>query len=44
MEATFAEGGLKGFCSLTVTGNWRLIFRYDEGTSTASDIDLMDYH
>jgi plasmid maintenance system killer protein len=29
---------------LTVTGNWRLIFRYDERTNTASDIDLIDYH
>jgi plasmid maintenance system killer protein len=26
------------------TGNWRLIFRYDEQTNTASDIDLIDYH
>ena len=23
-------------------GNWRLIFRYDEQTNTASDVDLMD--
>ena len=38
------KGDLKGFWSLTVTGNWRLIFRYDEGTKTASDIDLSDYH
>ena len=38
------KGDLKGFWSLTVTGNWRLIFRYDEGTNTASDIDLIDYH
>ena len=38
------KGGLKGFWSLTVTGNWRLIFRYDEETNTASDIDLIDYH
>ena len=30
--------------SLTVTGNWRLIFRYSEGTNTASEIDLIDYH
>jgi plasmid maintenance system killer protein len=30
--------------SLTVTGNWRLIFRYDEPTNTASDLDLVDYH
>ena len=38
------KGDLKGFWSLTVTGNWRLIFRYDETTNTASDIDLTDYH
>ena len=28
----------------TVTGNWRLIFRYDEQTNTVSDTDLIDYH
>lgn len=38
------KGDLKGFWSLTITGNWRLIFRYDEGTNAASDIDLIDYH
>jgi proteic killer suppression protein len=38
------KGGPKGFWSLTVTGNWRLIFRYDEETNTARDIDLIDYH
>jgi proteic killer suppression protein len=38
------KGDLKGFWSLAVTGNWRLIFRYDEETNTASDIDLIDYH
>lgn len=38
------KGELKGFWSLTVTGNWRLIFRYDDVTNTASDIDLTDYH
>ena len=38
------KGDLKGFWSLTVTGNWRLIFRYDEKTNIASDIDLIDYH
>jgi plasmid maintenance system killer protein len=25
-------------------GNRRLIFRYDEETNTASDIDMIDYH
>ena len=38
------KGELKGFWSLTVTGNWRLIFRYDAATKTVSDIDLTDYH
>jgi proteic killer suppression protein len=38
------KGDLKGAWSLTVTGNWRLIFRYEERTNTASDIDLIDYH
>jgi toxin HigB-1 len=38
------KGGLKGFWSLTVTGNWRLIFQYDEETNMASEIDLIDYH
>jgi proteic killer suppression protein len=35
---------MAGFWSLTVTGNWRLVFRYDEDTNTASEIDLLDYH
>jgi len=38
------KGDLKGFWSLTVTGNWRLIFGYEEKTNTASNIDLIDYH
>jgi proteic killer suppression protein len=38
------KGELKGMWSLTVTGNWRLIFRYNEPANTATDIDLIDYH
>ena len=38
------KGDLKGFWSLTVTGNWRVIFRYDAASNMASDIDLIDYH
>jgi proteic killer suppression protein len=38
------KGDMKGFWSLTVTGNWRLVFRYDEESNTASDLDLVDYH
>ena len=35
-------GGRAGFWSLTVTGNWRLIFRFERGD--ALDLDLVDYH
>jgi toxin HigB-1 len=38
------KGALEGFWSLTVTGNLRPMFRYDEAMNTASDIDLIDYH
>jgi proteic killer suppression protein len=38
------KGELKGFWSLTVTGNWRLIFLYDKESNTVGDIDLVDYH
>jgi len=31
-------GELTGFWSLTVNGNWRIIFRFDE-----SDVELVDY-
>jgi proteic killer suppression protein len=37
------KGDLKGSWSLTVTGNWRLIFCYDAQTNGARDIDLIDY-
>jgi len=36
------RGDRKGFWSVTVTGNWRLIFRFEEGD--ALDVDLVDYH
>jgi antitoxin HigA-1 len=29
---------------MTVTGNRRLIFRYNKRTNSAGDIDLVDYH
>jgi proteic killer suppression protein len=38
------KGDLQGFWSLTVTGNWRLIFRYEEEANSATDIDFIDYH
>src|SRR5258707_14295745 len=38
------KGDLKGLWSLTVTGNWRLNFGYQEQTNTASASDLIDLH
>jgi len=38
------KGAMKGVWSLTVTGNWRLVFRYDPETNAATDLDLVDYH
>lgn len=35
-------GDLKGFYSVTVNGNWRVIFKFD-GTN-AINIDYIDYH
>ena len=36
------KGNLAGQWSLTVTGNWRLVFRFENGD--AFDLDLVDYH
>jgi toxin HigB-1 len=36
------KGDLSGFWSVTITGNWRLIFRFEDGD--AFDVDLVDYH
>ncbi len=36
------SGDLRGFWSVTITGNWRIIFRIHDGD--AFDVDLIDYH
>jgi proteic killer suppression protein len=36
------KGDLKGFWSITVRANWRIIFRF--AGESASDVDLTDYH
>jgi proteic killer suppression protein len=36
------KGELKGFWSVWVTGNWRIIFRFEGGH--VFDVDLVDYH
>ncbi|MBI5428454.1 MAG: type II toxin-antitoxin system RelE/ParE family toxin [Nitrospinae bacterium] len=35
-------GDHKGFYSVTVTGNWRIIFRFQDGN--ALDVEYLDYH
>jgi proteic killer suppression protein len=36
------KGGLKGFWSVTVRANWRIIFRFEE--TDVFDVELIDYH
>jgi len=36
------KGELKGFWSVSMSGNWRIIFRFEEGD--AFDLDFVDYH
>jgi proteic killer suppression protein len=36
------RGERKGHWSVTVSGNWRISFRFEDGD--AFDVDLMDYH
>ena len=36
------KGQLKGFWSVTVRANWRVIFRFRDGH--VWDVDLIDYH
>ena len=36
------RGDLRGFWSIRISGNWRLIFRFDD--RDVCDVDLVDYH
>lgn len=36
------KGEYKGFWSVWVSGNWRIVFRFNGGHAT--DVDLVDYH
>ena len=36
------KGALKGFWSMTISGNWRILFRFEKGE--ALEVDLVDYH
>ena len=36
------KGDLRGFWAVSVSGNWRIVFRFDSGQ--AYDVDMIDYH
>jgi proteic killer suppression protein len=36
------KGSLQGFYAVTVSGNWRVIFRFKDGD--VLDVDYLDYH
>jgi len=36
------KGDLKGLWSVSLSGNWRIIFRFESGN--ARDVEMMDYH
>ena len=36
------KGGLKGHYAVSVSGNWRVTFRFEDGR--AADVDYLDYH
>lgn len=36
------RGDRKGYWSVTVSGNWRIVFHFEKGD--ALDVDLLDYH
>jgi proteic killer suppression protein len=36
------KGDLKDFWAVSVSGNWRIVFRFEDGR--AWDVDLIDYH
>jgi proteic killer suppression protein len=36
------KGNLAGLWSVSVSGNWRIVFRFEDGM--AHDVELIDYH
>ncbi len=36
------KGELKGFWAVKISGNWRVVFRFEKGD--AYDVDYLDYH
>lgn len=38
------KGSFQGFWAMSITGNWRIIFRFDNKRRSAYDLDFIDYH
>ena len=38
------KGNLKGFWSISVSGNWRIVFRFDEGDASTMAARRADIH
>jgi proteic killer suppression protein len=36
------KGELAGYWSVTITANWRIVWRFEDGD--AADVDYLDYH
>ena len=36
------KGDRKGYWSVSISGNWRIVFRFEDGD--VFDVDLVDYH
>ena len=36
------KGDLKGFCSIRINSQWRIVFRWAENNAT--DVQIVDYH
>ena len=36
------HGNMNGFYAVSVTGNWRVVYRFE--LSNITDVDLLDYH
>lgn len=38
------KGDLSGYYAMSVSANWRIIFRYDAEEAAVYNVDLIDYH
>lgn len=38
------KGNLKDYWAMDISGNWRIIFKFDNSNGSAKDVDFIDYH